>query len=138
MTKSVNIADLMASKQMINEDGQIGTSNALQSGNLEGKIGEERFIMENMSPEMVNKRNERRKILDEQVEFIGEMEADELQEGELVGQFETDIKRLMDEAQNENEEEMDERSIRIYDNLDEWLKEELKVAIHSQINNRGF
>lgn len=52
---------------------------------------------------------------------IGEMNDEEIREEDLMSDMQTDLAQLFDEGRRDS----DERSRRIYDKIDEWLKDEL-------------
>ena len=52
---------------------------------------------------------------------IGEMNDEEIREEDLMSDMQTDLAQLFEEGRRDS----DERSRRIYDKIDEWLKDEL-------------
>ena len=64
--------------------------------------------------------------LQEEVDFIGHMSEDELNEAELTEELQTDLMRLLDEGE---EPTGDERSRRICRRLEGWLKQGLGRAV---------
>ena len=62
------------------------------------------------------------------------MEPQDLKESELVDQLETDLRKLMEEA----EDDKNKLSSIIYSRLEDWLKDKLKHAIKQQQEEGKF